>query len=316
MTYQVGGRVDASDLNSFISTATNNVNRLWSTGSGDYGYGQTAISTVNVGEKVAAAPWSTLVDTVTKIASHQGTGITSRTNPVQGNIIGFFNNLSSDIDSITSNRLSFASRGSSGYKTATISAGGYSHSDNNWHDQSISLTYSFGSVNQARWFFNAGGVIQVSFEAGSTSSALDSQTRSLSNIMGTLRWGSNYTQQFGTSDSSSTTSVSLTAFHTGTSGGQQFYSNSQNSDSYSGADGHYQARAWVYGSWSNSSSTFTVSMTIGIRDGSAAVYDRRGNLVKAAGRQVVSDNLTVYLAYIQPESSSSTIPSANWGAPS
>jgi hypothetical protein len=315
MTYQVGGRIDASDLNSFISTATNNVNRLWSTGSGDYGYGQSAISTVNVGETVAAAPWSTLVDTVTKIASHQGTGITSRTNPSQGDIISFFTNLSTDIDSITSRRLSFAERGSSGSKTATIYAGGYAHSDNNWHDQSVSLTYSFASANHARWFFNAGGVIQLAFKGAPNGSPLDGAVRSLSNIMGNLRWGSNYTEQFGTTDSSATSSISLTPFHTGTSGGQQFYSDSTN-QWYSGADDHYEARAGVYGYWSNSSNTFTVSVTIGIRDGSAEKRDRRGNLLKSAAREVVNNNITVTLTYIQPYSSGTTITSANWGTPS
>ena len=83
MTYSVGGLIQATDYNGFVSTtASGNVNGIWSTGTSDRGYGQTALATVSAAGLVTATQWANLVNTISSIASHQGTTITSRTAPV------------------------------------------------------------------------------------------------------------------------------------------------------------------------------------------------------------------------------------------
>ena len=47
MTYSIGGLIQATDYNGFVSTTANaNVNDVYSTGATDKGWGQTAVGTV------------------------------------------------------------------------------------------------------------------------------------------------------------------------------------------------------------------------------------------------------------------------------
>ena len=92
MTYTSGSLIEAADYNGFVSSSANNVNAIWSTGSGDKGYGQTAIANVSVGGTVTATQWASLVNTLASLGSHQGTTITSRTAPVAGDVINILAN--------------------------------------------------------------------------------------------------------------------------------------------------------------------------------------------------------------------------------
>jgi hypothetical protein len=63
MSYALGGKVQSTDLNSFTTT----FNALWSTGSSNSGYGQTALASVSYGEKVRANDyWRALVENIIK----------------------------------------------------------------------------------------------------------------------------------------------------------------------------------------------------------------------------------------------------------
>ena len=104
MTYSVGGLIEASDYNNFSTGAANNVNAIWSTGSTDKGYGESAIANVAAAGTVTATQWATLVNNISAIGNHQGTSITARTAPVTGNTIAIFNNLATDLDTLTGSR--------------------------------------------------------------------------------------------------------------------------------------------------------------------------------------------------------------------
>ena len=118
MTYSVGGIIQATDYNGFVSTNAANVNGIWSTGAATYGYGEAAVSTVSAAATVTAAQWSTLNSRVSSMASHQGTTITSRSNPVTGNTIQILSNLGTDMTNITNARGNAAA---SGAQTTTFS---------------------------------------------------------------------------------------------------------------------------------------------------------------------------------------------------
>ena len=111
MTYTTGGLIQATDYNNFANDAANNVGRIWSTGSGDIGYGQTAISNVAVGGEVTAVQWATLVNALASMGSHQGTTITSRAAPVAGNVIAVLNDIATDTNSLTAARGNAATSG-------------------------------------------------------------------------------------------------------------------------------------------------------------------------------------------------------------
>ena len=80
MTYSAGNTILDDDYNGF----KDDVNTMWSTGSGSNGYGQTAVSAVSAGSTITATQWATLLSRISSAASHQGTSITSITNPSAG----------------------------------------------------------------------------------------------------------------------------------------------------------------------------------------------------------------------------------------
>lgn len=162
MTYAVGGLIQATDINGFVSTGTPNFNNIWATGSGNSGYGQTALATVAVGDKVAQSPWNPLVTNIAKSASHQGTTITAVTPPVTNDKIAFISALSTNLTAINTARLNAASQGgtTSTSTTTTIT----------WSNLlTFTMTATFSSANAARYFFNAGGQLSIttSHPAGS-----------------------------------------------------------------------------------------------------------------------------------------------------
>ena len=170
MTYTVGGLIQAADYNDFATGAANNVNAIWSTGSTDKGYGQTAIANVSALGTVTATQWATLVNNINSIANHQGTTITSITAPVTGNTIAIFSNLSTDLDT-----LSGAARGNAaasgttiGTFSGTTSKTGTTGSGSSAWTITFTHTVTFGSANEARYFWNAGGLVKIMYGKSST----------------------------------------------------------------------------------------------------------------------------------------------------
>ena len=74
MTYSSGGLIQATDYNTFKDT----LNGIWSTGTGNSGYGQTAVAAVTSAGTVTATQWATLNSTLTSMARHSNTTITSQ----------------------------------------------------------------------------------------------------------------------------------------------------------------------------------------------------------------------------------------------
>ena len=110
MTYTSGSQIVATDYNGFAAnTADGNVNDIYGTGSADKGYGQAGtIATVSAAATISATQWATLVNTISTIASHQGTSITSRTAPSAGDTISILTAVASDLGTLNTNRGSAA----------------------------------------------------------------------------------------------------------------------------------------------------------------------------------------------------------------
>ena len=165
MTYSTGGLIQATDYNGFVSTTANaNINATWNST-----YGQTALSNVAVAGTVTATQWSTLNTTLSSMATHQGTTITSRTNPTAGNIISVLANVNADITSCYTNRYNAASSGTQ-YTAWTGSAsqtGPVGSGANPW---TITFTdvVSFANATAANNFFGAGGLIKTQFSKTAT----------------------------------------------------------------------------------------------------------------------------------------------------
>jgi hypothetical protein len=184
MTYTAGSTIVAVDYNGFVSTNGSNVNGIWSTGATTAGYGETALSTVSAGATVSATEWSTLNSKVSSMASHQGTAITSRANPVVGDTITILANMATDITNLTTNRGNAVASGAqtttfSGTTSKTTATGSGSTA---W-TITFTHTVTWASANAARYFFNAGGRIKWETSKTSTGNLADAEWNDLANTL-------------------------------------------------------------------------------------------------------------------------------------
>lgn len=181
MTYSSGGLIEATDYNGFVSTTAGaNVNVIWSTGASDAGYGETALGTVSATNTVTAAQWASLVNTISNIASHQGTAITSRTAPVAGNTIAVLSNVNTDLTNCYTNRGNAAAVGTAyGTFTGTTSKTSGTGSGTTAWTITFTHTVTFASADAARYFFNAGGRIKWEVDKKSTGTVADTEWNDL-----------------------------------------------------------------------------------------------------------------------------------------
>ena len=166
MTYSAGGLIEATDYNNFAggnggtANVSGQVNTVLGTGYGNAGYGQSAVANVSVSAQVTAAQWTTLVNGVNTVRKHQsGGGFSNLSTYTAGSVINATNDVSSNATSAYTNRLTSAAAGptyNQPNQTASINTSSASAVDLNF-----SRTATFGSSDQARYFFNAGRTIAI-----------------------------------------------------------------------------------------------------------------------------------------------------------
>lgn len=164
MAYAQGGLIEAVDYNNFLN-GSNQLNTVWSTGSGATGYGQSAVSTVAIGSLITATQWATLINTLNNITAHQTGSPTAITAVAAGNLIAHLSSLQTSIDDAYSSRATYASQGStttgSNFDESISSSTGLS-------SRTIDRIVTFSSAQHARYFFNAGG--QLKFRCSTVNS--------------------------------------------------------------------------------------------------------------------------------------------------
>lgn len=188
MAYVSGDLILDAHYNGFKDS----VNAVWGAGSfaGATGYGQgTTLSAVAVGDTVSATQWSTLLARISSAASHQGTSITAITAPVAGDTISAYTALSGNITAITNGRYNATAVGTD------ITTGGVGQRTATWI-ASVTMTYTitFASADAARYFFNAGGTIRMTFSrSGGTAHTKNTTWTALCSAAGTVVMSNGYT---------------------------------------------------------------------------------------------------------------------------
>ncbi len=188
MTYSSGGLIEATDYNGFANnTAGANVNTVWSTGSSDSGYGQTALATVAAGGTVTAVQWANLNNRIASLANHQGTTITSRTNPVATDLITIQSNINTDLTNCTTGRGNAVASGptSSTWTGNTAKTTGTGSGTAAW-TITFTHTVTFPSPDQARYFWNAGGLVRLDMSKTGTGTDSDPEWNALAGSIGAL----------------------------------------------------------------------------------------------------------------------------------
>jgi hypothetical protein len=189
MTYSSGSLIEDVDYNGFANnTAGANVNSVWGVGTGDAGYGQaTTLATVSDGTQITATQWANLNNRITSIANHTGTTITSRTNPVIGDTIGILAALNTDLTNCTTNRGNAVASGtiSSTWTGDIDKITGTGSGQAAW-TITFTHTITFPSANQARYFFNAGGLIRLDMSKTANVTDADGDWNSFVSTVGAL----------------------------------------------------------------------------------------------------------------------------------
>ena len=189
MTYSAGQIIVDDDYNIFATgnaagtgdQSVANINSILGTGSGEFGYGQSGgLPAVTAGNEVEATSWANLLTRNSTLASHQGTSITAISNPSGGDIITAYAALSANITATYNGKLNAAASGSD----ASVS----SVTTTSWNTSSVlTKTFTFASRNQLRYFFNAGGLIRLSWSrTGGTGSSQNTSWTNTLTAAGTI----------------------------------------------------------------------------------------------------------------------------------
>jgi hypothetical protein len=200
MAYTAGGTIEAWDYNrltwggntSGVYTSTpSNFAYVWGVGSGQFGYGQdaSAISTVSAGGTVTATQWSTFVQRLNLALAHQagaGARLASGSNIgiVAGATIAAFANVATAVTTVNTNKLDFNST-----RGATTTGGNLDKAyTNEAATMTHTITVTFASADQARYFFNAGGRLSLVASQAGDFTANDKETNwaTLINAVGTI----------------------------------------------------------------------------------------------------------------------------------
>jgi hypothetical protein len=221
MAYVTGDIILDDEYNIFATgnaagTGDNNVaniNTVWGIGSGDKGYGQTTVLTaVDTSTTVTATQWSTLVARLNSILAHEAGTTSGITAPVAGNVIATLTNLSTNITTAFNNRLNFNS-----IRGATTTGSNF---DTAWNSASATrtLTVTFASADQARYFFNAGGRLSlvltpVDFAANDK----ENNWAALVNAVGTIHLDAYSSTRTGTGETVTTNGLATGYWELGTS---------------------------------------------------------------------------------------------------
>lgn len=316
MTYSTGSVILSSDYNIFATgnaagTGDNsvaNVNTVWGVGNNDKGYGQTTLpvlSAVTAGATVTATQWSTMLSRISSAASHQSTTITPITSPVAGDTISAYAALSTNITSIYNNRLNCVSSGTS------ITSGGAVSRSTSWATSvTFTQTITFASGDTARYFFNAGGRVTLSYSrSGGSVNSQNTAITDLCTAVGTITLtggsgtatisGGSYTGTNKTGGSGSPTIASTTGYYDLTTANVQVFT--QSSSSYYGYEGNSLTinvkSNGTQGSNADTGSIITVSTTI----------------TKSGGLTTVDGTLTATMTLIPSETTYTT--TTSWGTP-
>ena len=184
MTYGQYGLIEATDFNTFVGNATvgistaNTLNSIWGIGILNTGYGQIGVPVVQQYTTVSHTDWANLINTTRSIGSHQGTAITQITAPGRGDRISTITAVSTNLQSVYTNRFNASAQGTTVNYPVTNSS--------TWNAAiTFTHTLTFESAIKMRHFFNTGGQIALAF-GHPTGTGVNSLLSTLASACGTL----------------------------------------------------------------------------------------------------------------------------------
>lgn len=223
MAYTVGDTISNSDYNGLLNNTASGtpnagvaaigINYIAGTGAGEYGLGQTELTTVGATDTITAAQWNSLFTFMNNIQNHTNiTALTSTTAAAAGDVIALKSALITDLTALAA----AVAGGSTSVTALTTSAAlqTVTTASEGWDStatQEVSVT--FNSANAMRWFFNGGGEVRIT--VGTTEATVqgkDQDFKDLGTAIGNLDIGSQASTRSGTGETLTTNGLAL-GFH-------------------------------------------------------------------------------------------------------
>ena len=319
MSYTTGGLIQANDYNNLAwggnttntySGAIKNIAMVLGTGIGIRGYGQTitAINAVAVEGPVTATQWAGLVHTLNKALGHQGSTLLANGSNIgitAGATISAFANVASSVTSVYDNANVAGSSGTTVTGTNLTTSISWANSSGA-QSTTFTRTATFASGNAARYFFNAGGILNVVLSGVSnngTSRSADIVTMLGTNITSFQIRNANATPRTGTGGTVNSSSTARGYWSLTTSNLEILNINSANATyEYNSTKIEIKAKTnGVQGANGDNGSVVTFDFTI-----SDTAQNANSNFNDA-----VDVTMTVRIDAIPPES---TYLSSSWGS--
>ena len=188
MAYTTSGLVSAIDYNALAAQ----LRAQWGVGSGVHGFGQsiTPIADVAAGTTVTATQWTGLLATTNACLTHEGQPAITPTSVTAGTPITYFASLTSGTASAYNNT------GVSGIALSDSAANvaSYPSAWGTTASRSLEFTHTvtFASADAARYFFNAGGRLKLSFsKSGGTATSRNAEWAALAAACGSIQLRAN-----------------------------------------------------------------------------------------------------------------------------
>jgi len=136
---------------------------------------------------VTATQWATLVNNLSTSGAQTNTALTARTAPTAGTVISVLTAVATDITSCTTNRGNAASSGTQ-YGTFTGTTSKTTDTGAGQAAWTITFTHTvtFPSANEARYFWNAGGLVRLQYGKTSTGTDTDPDWNTLAGWCGSI----------------------------------------------------------------------------------------------------------------------------------
>jgi hypothetical protein len=209
MAYSQGGIIDDADYNTLAwgtaaggtyTTSPANLAAVWGVGTGRYGYGASTSSftQVTAGSTVTAAQWTGMIQSVNNALAHQGGTAITPTSVTAGNLITYYNSIQTGVTN------AFTAAGTGNVVSTTDGSATNTQFTSAWGGSGnrrllFTQTVTFASGNAARYFFNAGGKVKLTFSrSGGSSHPRNTEWTDLCTRMGTITFGYQNTTGSGT----------------------------------------------------------------------------------------------------------------------
>lgn len=178
MGYVAGDKITTTEYNTLFLDGANvgsgyGINHLIGTGDLYHGLGEVTLPIVSTGQEITATQWNSLFTAMNNLANHTNDTLTSTGQRSTGDLIEIKSALIADLQTLAASVQAGCPNATA---LTTTAAQLTSAASDRWNvSHIVEQAVSFNSANEMRWFFNAGGKIQINVTRTSNSGSVASQ---------------------------------------------------------------------------------------------------------------------------------------------